>query len=38
MLGFGQVPVTIPDANFKAYLVGNTHIIPNGFKNSLASA
>jgi Leucine-rich repeat (LRR) protein len=30
MLGFGQVPVTIPDANFKAYLVGNTAINTNG--------
>jgi hypothetical protein len=30
MLGFGQVPVNIPDANFKAYLVGNTAINTNG--------
>ena len=29
MIGFGQ-NVNIPDANFKAYLVGNTAINTNG--------
>ena len=31
MIGFGQ-NVNIPDANFKAYLVGNTKINTNGNK------
>jgi hypothetical protein len=31
LIGFGQnLPVTIPDANFKAYLLGNTAINTNG--------
>ena len=30
MIGFGQPTVNIPDANFKAYLVGNTAINTNG--------
>ena len=30
MIGFGQPIVNIPDANFKAYLVGNTDINTNG--------
>ena len=30
MIGFGQPTVNIPDANFKAYLVGNSLINTNG--------